>query len=293
MKLIIRPHAGEAVELVAGIIGHRLRENLHLVLGLATGRTMEAVYARLVQRHQMDGLDFSGCRTFNLDEYVGLPGNHCNAYRYYMNQHLFDKVNIDLRNTHLPNGMAEDLTAECHEYEAAIVRCGGIDLQLLGIGNNGHLGFNEPLSGLNSRTHVQVLSQATLAQNAPLFSGLDNMPRCAITMGTKTILESRECLLLATGEEKAAIISQALEGPVTSMISASALQMHPDCLVVLDEAAADGLKNKEYYYAMFETLPELELCRAIVGNESNSPLQPQTSTGTELMRQPNEIVTRR
>lgn len=244
---------------------------------------MEAVYARLVQAHQTDGLDFSRGRTFNLDEYVGLPGSHRNSYRYYMNQHLFDKVNIDLRNTHLPDGMAEDLAAECNDYEEAIIRCGGINLQLLGIGNNGHLGFNEPISGLNSRTRVQVLSPATRLQNASLFSNPETMPRCAVTMGVKTILECRECLLLATGEDKATIVSLALEGPITSMIPATALQLHSDCLVVLDEAAAGGLKNKDYYHAMFETLPELELCRAIVAKRSSLQLLLKASPKSELV----------
>lgn len=281
MKIVVRPDGGEAVELVAGMIRHWLEQNPHLVMGLATGRTMEAVYARLVQLHQLAGLDFAQCRTFNLDEYVGLPGHHHNSYRHYMHQHLFGKVNIDPQNTHVPNGMAKDLVAECNNYEEAIIRCGGIDLQLLGIGNNGHLGFNEPISGFNSRTRVQVLSQATRLQNAPLFSAPKEMPRCAITMGVKTILECRQCLLLATGEDKAAIVAQALEGPITSMIPATALQLHTDCLVVLDEAAAGGLKNKDYYHAMFETLPELELCRTIVTNETGPQLPLKTSPEVE------------
>lgn len=282
MKIIVRPRAAEAVELVAGIICHRLRENPHAVLGLATGRTMEAVYARLVQLHQSDGLDFSRCRTFNLDEYVSLPGSHHNSYRYYMNQHLFGRVNIDLKNTHLPDGMAEDLPAECNDYEETIDRSGGIDLQLLGIGNNGHLGFNEPISGFNSRTRVQVLSPATRKQNAPLFSAPETMPHCAVTMGIKTILECRECLLLATGKDKAAIISQALEGPITSMIPATALQLHSDCLIVLDEAAAGALTNKDYYHAMFKTLPELELCRTLVASRNSPQLSLSSSPITAL-----------
>jgi len=250
--------------MAARIISHRLQENPRLVLGLATGRTMEAVYARLVQMHQSEGLDFSQCRTFNLDEYVGLPGSHGNSYQYYMNRHLFRWVNIRPGNKRLPNGMAMDLVAECNDYELAIIQSGSIDLQLIGIGNNGHLGFNEPASGFDSRTRVQVLSQATRAQNEPLFSNSGEMPHCVITIGVRTILEARQCLLLATGEEKARIVAKALEGPMTSMVPASALQLHANYLVVLDEAAASQLINKGYYREMLERLPELEFCRNIV-----------------------------
>jgi len=175
-----------------------------------------------------------------------------------MNRHLFGHVNIDLRNTHLPNGMAEDLDEECRRYEATMQRFGGIDLQLLGIGKAGHIGFNEPLSALRSRTRVKALTPTTLRQNAPFFGGEDKMPRRAITMGVGTIIEARRCLLLATGESKAAVLAQAVEGPITSMISASALQLHPRCTVVVDEAAASRLAGKEYYRWIFENEPEWE-----------------------------------
>ena len=173
---------------------------------------MESAYARLVQMHRASGLDFSQCHTFNLDEYVGLAGDHPNSYRHYMNQHLFQHVNIDLGNTHLPNGVATNFEKECAHYERLITICGGIDLQLLGIGLNGHLGFNEPGSSFNSRTRVVTLSAATRAQNAGLFNAPEQMPSQAITMGMGTILESKRCILLATGEDKAAIVARALEG---------------------------------------------------------------------------------
>ncbi len=261
MEVIIQPSADDAARLVARIIAHELQANPHLVLGLATGRTMESVYRFLVEMHVRDGLDFSLCRTFNLDEYLGLPGDHPQSYRRYMEERLFRHVNIDLRNTYLPDGMAEDPDAECLAYEAKIERAGGIDLQLLGIGRAGHIGFNEPLSALMSRTRVKALSPTTIEQNAPLFDNPDEVPRRALTMGVGTILDSRRCLLLATGAEKAEIIAKAVEGPITAMISATTLQLHPHCTVIVDEAAAGLLSGTEYYRWIFENEPEWELYR--------------------------------
>jgi glucosamine-6-phosphate deaminase len=258
VEAIIRPNKDSAAHLVARLIAKELRAHPSLVLGLATGRTMEAVYRVLVRMHQQERLDFSLCRTFNLDEYVGLASNDPHSYRYYMNRHLFNHVNIDKRNTHLPDGQAKDLEAECRQYEEKIVRCGGIDLQLLGIGAAGHIGFNEPLSALRSRTRVKALSPITVDQNAGLFGGPAKVPRRAITMGVGTILDSRRCLLLATGEEKAGVIALAVEGPITSMISASALQLHNRCTVVLDEAAARQLQESDYYRWTFANEPEWE-----------------------------------
>ncbi len=263
MEVIIRQTPEAAADLVARIIGRDLRANPNLVLGLATGRTMESVYAKLVRMHRETGLDFSLCRTFNLDEYVGLPGSDRHSYRHYMNHHLFMQVNIDLRNTCLPDGTAADLEAECARYEAHIKRFGGIDLQLLGIGRAGHLGFNEPLSALRSRTRVKALAPATLAQNAPLFTDPSDMPRRAVTMGVGTILECRRCVLLATGEEKAEIISRAVEGPITAMISATALQLHGRCTVVVDEAAASRLHEAAYYRWIYDNEPEWEPFRTV------------------------------
>jgi glucosamine-6-phosphate deaminase len=261
MEVVILPDAAAATDFVARVIARDLRRNPRLTMGLATGRTMESVYARLVELHKEEALNFSACHTFNLDEYVGLAGSDANSYRHYMNQHLFKHVNIKLASTHLPNGQAADFKNECAAYEAKITQCGGIDLQLLGIGNNGHLGFNEPLSPFNSRTCVKVLSPATIAQNAPLFASPDQMPRRALTMGVGTITDARRCLLLATGAGKAKIVAQAIEGPVTSMISATALQWHPDCTIVLDETAAAGLKEKEYYRWIFANQPEWDFLR--------------------------------
>jgi glucosamine-6-phosphate deaminase len=256
MEVIIRPDRNAAAELVARLVAAAVRANPKLVLGLATGRTMELVYSKLARMHSDEGLDFSLVRTFNLDEYVGLaPDNPC-SYRHYMNRHLFSRINIDIRNTHLPDGMAADLGAECAAYEAEIAACGGIDLQLLGIGASGHIGFNEPLSALQSRTRDKTLAPATIAQNAPLFPDPSMMPARGITMGVGTILESKQALLLATGREKAGILAKAIEGPVTSMISASALQLHRKCCIIVDEDAASELQGHEYYRRLFQNEPE-------------------------------------
>jgi len=264
MQVVLLPSRRHAVELTAQLIARQLRRKPNSVLGLATGRTMEALYARLVEMHQEDKLDFSLAVTFNLDEYVGLPPQHPNSYRYYMNHHLFSRVNIDLRNTHLPDGMAADPEAECLAYEALIEDVGGIDLQLLSIGRSGHIGFNEPLSAMLSRTRVKALTPATIAQNAPLFPRPEEMPRLAITMGVGTILDAEECLMLVTGEEKAEILARAVEGPVTSMISATALQLHPRCTVIVDEDAGKLLTQKDYYRWIFENDPEWDGIRDLI-----------------------------
>jgi glucosamine-6-phosphate deaminase len=256
MEVIVRPNPDAAANLEARIIARELRANPQLVLGLATGRTMESVYGQLVRMRREEQLDFSLCRTFNLDEYVGLPATDRHSYRHYMDRNLFHQVNIDRRNTHLPDGCAADLDAECRRYEEAIRRVNGIDLQLLGIGRDGHIGFNEPLSALHSRTREKSLSPRTLEQNAPLFDDPATIPRRALTMGVGTILESRRCLLLATGAEKAGIIAKAVEGPITAMISATALQLHPRCTVIVDADAARGLTQTEYYRWVFENEPE-------------------------------------
>jgi len=258
VEVIIQPNKDSAAALVARVIAHELRANPHLVLGLATGNTMESVYRQLVRMHQQEKLDFSLCSTFNLDEYVGLFPSDPNSYRHYMDHHLFRHVNVDIRNTHLPNGLATDLDSECRRYEALIQRFGGIDLQLLGIGKAGHIGFNEPLSALRSRTRVKALTPTTLKQNAGAFGGEDKMPRRAITMGVGTILECRRCILLATGESKAEVIAKAVEGPITSMISATTLKLHARCTVVVDEEAAGQLKEKDYYRWIFANEPEWE-----------------------------------
>jgi len=257
MEVIIQPNEGAAALLVAKLMARELRLHPQLVMGLATGRTMESVYRLLVKMHRQEGLDFSLARTFNLDEYVGLAADDSRSYRYYMNHHLFRQVNVDLRNTYLPNGMAHDLDEECVRYEAVIQKSGGIDVQLLGVGADGHIGFNEPLSALRSRTRVKTLAPATIEQNAPMFGGDPaQVPRRAITMGVGTILDSRRCLLLVTGAHKAEILARTVEGPLTAMVSATALQLHPRCTVVVDELAAANLSGIDYYRWVFANEPE-------------------------------------
>lgn len=257
MEVIIRQDADSAAQLVAAIIAKAIMDKPHLTLGLATGRTMERLYGMLAEMK----LDFSLCKTFNLDEYIGIPADDPNSYRSYMNRHLFSRVNIDIRNTHLPDGMAPDLQAGCRRYEEQIVECGGIDVQLLGIGCSGHIGFNEPLSSLSSRTREKALTPTTIAQNSPLFPKPSDMPKRAITMGVGTILEAKRVIMLVTGTEKAKILAKAVEGPVTSMVSGSAMQMHPHATVVVDEEAASLLEEKEYYRWIFENEPEWQAYR--------------------------------
>ena len=257
MEVIIRPIAEQAARLAARLIGDAIRAKPNLVLGLATGRTMERVYAELVGLHQRERLDFSRVTTFNLDEYIGLTADHPHSYHSYMRQQLFARVNLDPAHTHLPNGMAADLDAACVHYEKLIQQVGGVDLQLLGIGSDGHIGFNEPLSALRSRTRQKALTPATLAQNAPFCGGdIAKMPRRALTMGIGTILEARQCLLLVTGSAKAEILAKAVEGPITAMVTASALQLHPRCRVIVDEEAAARLQGKDYYRWLFANEPE-------------------------------------
>jgi glucosamine-6-phosphate deaminase len=260
MEVIIQPDRQQAARLVARLTARAIGEKPNLVLGLATGRTMELVYQLLVSLCQESQADLSGVRTFNLDEYVGLAPAHPHSYHHYMRQHLFRHVNIDPKNIHLPNGAAADLEKECARYEERIRECGGIDLQLLGLGRAGHIGFNEPLSALRSRTRVKSLTSTTIEQNQPLF-GKDPMPRRAITVGIGTILDSRRCVMAVTGREKAEILAKAVEGPITSMISATALQLHPRCIVIADEEAASLLTQQEYYRWVFSTEPEWEQYR--------------------------------
>jgi glucosamine-6-phosphate deaminase len=253
MEVITRRDADQAVDLVARIMEMRIRAKPDAVLGLATGRTMEKVYARLVA----SGVSFAQCSSFNLDEYIGLSADDPNSYRTYMQEHLFSKVDIDIANTHVPDGAASDLKAASRDYEDRIRALGGIDVQLLGIGEAGHIGFNEPLSSLMSRTRDKALTPTTRAQNAGMFGGdPERVPKRALTMGVGTIIDARELILLATGTAKASIIARAVEGPITSMVSASALQLHPNCKVIVDEEAAAELQGRNYYDFVFANDPE-------------------------------------
>ena len=234
----------QAESQTAGILAQALRARPDLVLGLATGRTMKRVYAHLVRLHQQDGLDFSRCRTFNLDEYLGLPADHPGSYRRYMEEHLFRHINLRAEQAHVPDGMTSDVVGECQRYEALIQEAGGIDLQLLGLGMTGHIGFNEPGSPLDSRTREVRLADLTRQENAGPFGGMASaVPARAITMGLGTILETRFCVLLVTGTAKASVLARVVDGPVTSKTPGSVLQRHPHCRVIVDTAASQDLRT--------------------------------------------------
>lgn len=252
MEVIVRPDASQAIALVAALLETRLRAQPALVLGLATGRTMERVYGALVE----SGVSFRGVTSFNLDEYIGLAPNDPSSYRHYMEKHLFSRVDIDPARTHVPDGIATDLVCAAEDYERCIRDAGGIDVQLLGIGVDGHIGFNEPLSSLMSRTRDKCLAPVTRVQNAPMFGDdPERVPERALTMGVGTILEARELILLATGNAKATIVARAVEGSVSAMVSASALQLHPNCKVIVDEAAGGDLEGREYYDFVYANEP--------------------------------------
>jgi glucosamine-6-phosphate deaminase len=220
-----------------------LRASPATVLGLPTGRTPVRLYARLCDAHAAGRVDFARATSFNLDEFVGLPAAHPASYRSFMERHLFDAINLPARRIHFLDGMARDLKAECRRYEAAIRKAGGIDLQILGIGGNGHIGFNEPAAGLSADSHPARLLPGTRRSNADLFEGrARDVPREALSMGVGTILRSRAVILMATGASKAAAIAATVRGPVTTRVPASLLQLHGDVEVVLDEAAASAIR---------------------------------------------------
>jgi glucosamine-6-phosphate deaminase len=236
--------ARDAARLIAGAV----RRNPTITLGLATGGTMVNVYRELVRIAREQTLDFSQVTTFNLDEYLGLPPTHPQSFSFFMRENLFSHLNFNTKNIHIPDGTIRgDYDGYCASYEAAIHRAGGIDLQLLGIGRNGHIGFNEPMSSFGSTTRLKVLTADTIADNKDFFAPGEEIPRCAITMGIGTILKSRKILLVATGSSKASAIAKSIEGSITSAVSASALQLHPDVTFLVDEAAAAELTQRDYY----------------------------------------------
>lgn len=244
MKVLIFQTKSEAIEKAADLITKKVLSSPSCKLGLATGGTMEPVYERL--RSQSETLDCSGISTFNLDEYVGLSPSHPQSYHAYMKEQLFDHFNFKLSNTHIPIGNASDPEEEAKRYESTIQTSGGIDLQLLGVGTNGHIGFNEPCSSLGSRTRLKTLTSATRDANARFFEDGETVPRLAITMGIKTILDAKEIVVLATGANKAAACRQMIEGAVSAYWPASALQFHPKVTVLLNEEAAADLELRDY-----------------------------------------------
>lgn len=240
-KVVVRDDYADMCEAAADFITARIENNRNIVLGLATGGTMENVYACLVKKYNAGSQDFSGVKSFNLDEYAGLPKNHRCSYLYFMNENLFKRVNIKKNSTHVPIPATAKNPRACEKYEKKIRRSGGIGLQLLGIGRNGHIAFNEPGSGFDSRTRMVELSKSTLRANAVYFKGVRKMPHRAVSMGIGTILEAKEILILASGRKKSAAVAAAIKGPVTEKVPASALQMHPRVTFILDREAASLL----------------------------------------------------
>ena len=225
----------------ANIVSAQVIMKPNCVLGLATGSTPIGLYKQLVEWYNKGDLDFSEVMTVNLDEYKGLSRDNDQSYYYFMHQNLFDHVNITAENTHLPNGMEPDSQKECQEYTDLIQSLGGVDLQLLGIGHNGHIGFNEPGEAFDKQVHCVNLTQSTIEANKRFFASADDVPKQAYTMGIKTIMQAKKILIVASGEDKAEIVRDAFFGPITPKVPASVLQLHNDVTLVADEAALSKL----------------------------------------------------
>lgn len=247
MEVIILDSPQDVAVMGAQLVAEQIRKHPFSILGLATGSTLEEVYHLLCQEE----LDFSKITTFNLDEYVGLTAKDPGSYAFYMKKNLFSKVNLKKEHCHLLNGTAADIIAHCEAYEKAIATAGGIDLQLLGIGADGHIAFNEPGSSLSSRTRIKTLTPDTRRNNAPHFPQAGDVPMHVLTVGIGTIMESKCCLLMAYGNNKAAAIAQMVEGPISASWPATILQMHPKCILIIDEQAASLLERQEYYRFVF------------------------------------------
>jgi glucosamine-6-phosphate deaminase len=229
----------EGAKKVAAII----REKPDCVLGFATGSTPLGIYEELIRMHREEGLDFSKVVTFNLDEYVGLPPSHDQSYHYFIWENLFKHINVNPSYVHIPMGMADDIDGFCSWYESKILEYGGIDLQILGIGANGHIAFNEPGSSLGSRTRIKTLSEKTIGDNARFFDSQEKVPRYAITMGVGTIMEAHKLLLVASGSSKAEAIQATVEGPIMAKYPATIVQLHQYATVLIDKAAAAKLEG--------------------------------------------------
>ena len=229
----------KAASIVAGAISNKAK----FLLGLATGTSPLGLYANLAELNAEGRVDFSNVTTYNLDEYYPIAPENDQSYRYFMNKNLFTKINIDMDRTHVLNGTVEDWEKECRDYDAAIEAEGGIDLQVLGIGNNGHIGFNEPGDTFLWGTHRVELTESTIEANSRLFNSADEVPRAALSMGIGNIMQARQIVLVANGAVKAEAIKGALEGEITPWCQASILQLHPNVTFILDEAAASALEQ--------------------------------------------------
>ncbi|MEB1808599.1 MAG: glucosamine-6-phosphate deaminase [Bacillaceae bacterium] len=237
MKLKVMKNHEEMSRHACQLVVSKVNSLSSPVLGLATGSTPERLYEMLIEEYKQKLVSFSHVKTFNLDEYVGLRGNDKNSYRYYMDHHLFSKVNFTKGENHIPNGMAIQLEQECQRYEQLIKEAGGIDIQILGLGHNGHIGFNEPGTPFSSRTHVVDLDRTTREANARFFESIKEVPTQAITMGIENILESKQIILLVSGEQKATALQRLLNGEVSEDFPASVLKQHDDVTIIADKAA--------------------------------------------------------
>ena len=255
MEVVITETCEQMSQAAAREVAKTLNAKPNAVLGLPTGSTPLGLYKELVRMHKDEGLDFSQVTTFNLDEYAGLKQDHPQSYHRFMQENLFKHINIPRQNIYIPSGTTDNYLAFCQWYEQRIRDCGGIDLQVLGIGSDGHIAFNEPTSSLGSRTRIKTLAKQTIDDNARFFKAGEKVPTYAITMGVGTILEAHRIMLLANGEAKAEAVAGAIEGPVTSMNTASALQLHEDVLFFLDRPAAGKLKMTAYYEWIQANLP--------------------------------------
>jgi len=259
MKILIFETSKLAAARAARQIVECVRPKPACVLGFATGGTMPPVYRHLAKAYAEGHVSFASAVTFNLDEYVGLAPDHACSYHHFMAQELFDLTDFAPEHINLPHGDAPDPTAEAARYEALIKAKGPIDLQLLGIGGNGHIGFNEPTSSIGSRTRIKTLTKATRDANQKYFGDGEDPPQYAITVGIQTILESREIVLLATGAAKAPAVAEMVEGAISASCPATALQLHPNATIILDQAAAINLKLREYYFLVHPNGKEISL----------------------------------
>ncbi|GAB6168940.1 glucosamine-6-phosphate deaminase [Clostridium carnis] len=243
MKVIITKNYEELSKAAANEMANIIKNNPKAILGLATGGSPIGMYKELIRMNKDGELDFSDITTVNLDEYVGLSGDHNQSYRYFMNENLFNHININKEKTFVPNGLAENIEEECKNYDAKIAELGGTDVQLLGIGNNGHIAFNEPDSSLVAGTHLTKLTQDTIEANARFFESIDMVPTTALTMGLGGIMKSKKIIVIASGAGKAEAVKEMVSGKINTNMPASMLQMHRDVVVIVDEAAA-ALLNK-------------------------------------------------
>jgi glucosamine-6-phosphate deaminase len=259
MEVVIQPSPNACAAKAARLIANLIQRKPNAVLGLATGGTPVGLYQELIRLHEQEGLDFRHVTTFNLDEYVGLPADHPASYHAFMWRELFSRVNIASNRIYIPDGMTTDIPLFCSQYEDSIRRVGGIDLQILGIGTDGHIGFNEPSSSLRSRTRLKTLTERTRADNARFFTDGMEPPRHCITMGIGTIMEARTVVLLAFGAKKADAIAATVEGPISAMVPGSVLQWHPTAKVLIDEPAAAKLSRADYYRWVYENKPSWQM----------------------------------